>query len=99
MNKKQINEHIYVGELNTLAVNRVSEPGIYLISDDQTEVLLPNAYVTKSMDIGTFLDVFIYTDSEVVKLFLHLLYKFFFAYFLELIYVLVIQCQQMPQIS
>ena len=61
---KQINEHIYVGELNTLAVNRVSEPGIYLISDDQTEVLLPNAYVTKSMDIGTFLDVFIYTDSE-----------------------------------
>lgn len=64
MNKKQINEHIYVGELNTLAVNRVSEPGIYLISDDQTEVLLPNAYVTKSMEIGSFLDVFIYTDSE-----------------------------------
>ena len=61
---KQINEHIYVGELNTLAVNRVSEPGIYLISDDQTEVLLPNAYVTKAMDIGSFLDVFIYTDSE-----------------------------------
>ena len=61
---KQINEHIYVGELNTLAVNRVSEPGIYLISDDQTEVLLPNAYVTKSMEIGSFLDVFIYTDSE-----------------------------------
>ena len=64
MNKKQINEHIYVGELNTLVVNRVSEPGIYLISDDQTEVLLPNAYVTKSMEIGSFLDVFIYTDSE-----------------------------------
>ena len=64
MNEKQINEHIYVGELNTLIVNRVSEPGIYLISDDQTEVLLPNAYVTKSMEIGSFLDVFIYTDSE-----------------------------------
>ena len=61
---KQINEHIYVGELNTLIVNRVSEPGIYLISDDQTEVLLPNAYVTKSMEIGSALDVFIYTDSE-----------------------------------
>jgi hypothetical protein len=30
MDKKQINEHIYVGELNTLKVNRVSEPGIYL---------------------------------------------------------------------
>ena len=64
MNEKQINEHIYVGELNTLIVNRVSEPGIYLISDDQTEVLLPNAYVNKSMEIGSFLEVFIYTDSE-----------------------------------
>ena len=28
------------------------------------QVLLPNAYVTKSMEIGSFLDVFIYTDSE-----------------------------------
>jgi predicted RNA-binding protein (virulence factor B family) len=64
MNEKQINEHIYVGELNTLKVNRVSEPGIYLISGDETEVLLPNAYVTKNMDIDTLLDVFIYTDSE-----------------------------------
>ena len=64
MDKKQINEHIYVGELNTLKVNRVSEPGIYLISDDQTEVLLPNAYVTKDMEIDSLLEVFIYTDSE-----------------------------------
>jgi predicted RNA-binding protein (virulence factor B family) len=61
---KNLNEHIYVGELNTLKVNRVSEPGIYLISGDETEVLLPNAYVTKNMDIDTLLDVFIYTDSE-----------------------------------
>ena len=61
---KQINEHIYVGELNTLRVNRVSEPGIYLVSGDETEVLLPNAYVTKDMDIDSLLDVFIYTDSE-----------------------------------
>ena len=64
MNKKQINEQIYVGELNTLKVNRVSEPGIYLISGDGTEVLLPNAYVTKDMDIDSLLEVFIYTDSE-----------------------------------
>ena len=61
---KQINEHIYVGELNTLRVNRVSEPGIYLVSGDETEVLLPNAYVTKDMDIDSLLEVFIYTDSE-----------------------------------
>ena len=59
-----MNEKIEVGCINTLKVNRVSEPGIYLISGDETEVLLPNVYITKSMDIGTLLEVFIYTDSE-----------------------------------
>jgi len=62
--KKEINEKIEVGKLNTLRVNRVSEPGIYLISGDETEVLLPNAYVVKSMEIDSLLEVFIYTDSE-----------------------------------
>lgn len=59
-----INERIYVGEINKLAVYRKSEPGIYLISEDREEVLLPNAYVTNEMELGSFLDVFIYTDSE-----------------------------------
>ncbi|MDD3008960.1 MAG: S1-like domain-containing RNA-binding protein [Arcobacter sp.] len=59
-----MNEKIEVGRLNTLRVNRVSEPGIYLISGDETEVLLPNAYVNKSMEIDSLLEVFIYTDSE-----------------------------------
>lgn len=59
-----MNEKLKQGVVNTLKVNRVSEPGIYLISGDETEVLLPNAYITKSMDIGTLLEVFIYTDSE-----------------------------------
>ena len=62
--KKEINEKIEVGKLNTLRVNRVSEPGIYLISGDETEILLPNAYVVKSMEIDSLLEVFIYTDSE-----------------------------------
>ena len=64
MEEKQINQSIYVGEINTLAVYRVSEPGLYLISEDKEEVLLPNAYVERSMEIGSFIDVFIYTDSE-----------------------------------
>jgi len=59
-----INLKIYVGEINKLAVYRKSEPGIYLISEDREEVLLPNAYVTNEMELGSFLDVFIYTDSE-----------------------------------
>ena len=61
---KKIDEKIKQGVVNTLRVNRVSEPGIYLISGDETEVLLPNAYVKKDMAIDSLLDIFIYTDSE-----------------------------------
>lgn len=61
---KKIDEKIKQGVVNTLRVNRFSEPGIYLISGDETEVLLPNAYVKKDMAIDSLLDVFIYTDSE-----------------------------------
>lgn len=61
---KKIDDKIKQGVVNTLRVNRVSEPGIYLISGDETEVLLPNAYVKKEMAIDSLLDVFIYTDSE-----------------------------------
>lgn len=61
---KKIDDKIKQGVVNTLRVNRVSEPGIYLISGDETEVLLPNAYVKKDMAIDSLLDVFIYTDSE-----------------------------------
>lgn len=61
---KKIDEKIKQGVVNTLRVNRISEPGIYLISGDETEVLLPNAYVKKDMAIDSLLDVFIYTDSE-----------------------------------
>ncbi|HRL08770.1 MAG TPA: S1-like domain-containing RNA-binding protein [Aliarcobacter sp.] len=59
-----MDDKIKQGVVNTLKVNRVSEPGIYLISGDETEVLLPNAYVKKEMAIDSLLDVFIYTDSE-----------------------------------
>jgi len=59
-----LDKSIQVGKINNLKINRVSEPGIYLISEDETEVLLPNAYVTKEMQIDQDLEVFIYTDSE-----------------------------------
>ena len=59
-----MNKNIILGELNTLKVNRVSEPGLYLIAGDDEEVLLPNCYVNSSMQIGNEIEVFIYTDSE-----------------------------------
>lgn len=60
-----MNEYIKLGEINQLKIDRVSEPGVYLVSQTQDEsVLLPNAYITSKMQIGDILEVFIYTDSE-----------------------------------
>ena len=59
-----MNKNIELGVINSLKVNRVSEPGLYLIAGDEEEVLLPNCYVTKDMQIDSLIDVFIYTDSE-----------------------------------
>ena len=59
-----INEHIELGVLNTLKINRITEPGIYLEALDEEVVLLPNAYVTKQMQVDDEIEVFVYTDSE-----------------------------------
>lgn len=59
-----MNEKIEVGKINTLKVNRVSQPGLYLISGDEEEILLPNTYVNSTMQIGNLMEVFVYTDSE-----------------------------------
>jgi len=63
--EKEINEYIKLGEINSLVIDRVTEPGLYLMSQDEEEVvLLPNAYITDDMNIDDVIDVFIYTDSE-----------------------------------
>ncbi len=59
-----INEHIYLGKINTLRIDRDTEPGLFLICEDEEVVLLPNAYVTDDMNVGDEIDVFVYTDSE-----------------------------------
>ncbi|RXJ98735.1 DNA-binding protein [Arcobacter sp. CECT 8986] len=59
-----MNKNIKLGEINTLKINRASEPGLYLISQDETEVLLPNVYIKQGMSLGQEIEVFIYTDSE-----------------------------------
>jgi len=62
---KEQSLYISIGEINYLKVARESEPGFYLQSKDEEEVLLPNIYVDKSrMAIGSIVEVFIYTDSE-----------------------------------
>lgn len=56
---------IEVGKINSLEVIRDSDHGLFLEARDDSVVLLPNAYVDEeSMEIGSLVDVFVYTDSE-----------------------------------
>ena len=59
------NEHINIGELNTLKIERDTDFGYYLVAKDYEEVLLPNVYIMEDeMPMGSLLEVFVYTDSE-----------------------------------
>lgn len=53
-----------VGEIQTLKVNRVSDYGLYLVDDQEQEVLLPNRFVSLSNAVGDEIEVFVYHDSE-----------------------------------
>ena len=60
-----MNKNIQIGKINTLVIDRFTDPGAYLVSEDEEEdVLLPNAYVSDDMNLGDEVKVFIYTDSE-----------------------------------
>ncbi len=60
-----MNKNIQIGKINTLVIDRFTDPGVYLVSeDDEEDVLLPNAYVSDDMNLGDEVKVFIYTDSE-----------------------------------
>lgn len=59
----QISEHLTLGKINRLTIERRADPGLYLAAGDGKSVLLPNRYVTEAMQIGQSLEVFVYTDS------------------------------------
>ncbi|MCB4784373.1 MAG: S1 RNA-binding domain-containing protein, partial [Sulfurovum sp.] len=59
------NDHIEIGKINTLKIERDTDFGYYLCAKDYEEVLLPNIYIMEDeMPMGSLLDVFVYTDSE-----------------------------------
>lgn len=58
------NQHLELGQINTLRVDRLTTPGIYLMAADGKDVLLPHTYITDEMTEDTLIDVFLYTDSE-----------------------------------
>lgn len=55
---------INIGKYNNLKINRRTDFGLYLADEEGEEVLLPNAFVTDTMEEGQLLNVFVYTDSE-----------------------------------
>jgi predicted RNA-binding protein (virulence factor B family) len=55
---------IYNGTYNTLKVLRDTSVGFYLGDDEGNDVLLPNKYVPKDLEVDQKIKVFIYQDSE-----------------------------------
>lgn len=60
----QISEHLELGKINCLTIDRVTTPGLFLRALDGNDVLLPNQYITENMEPGKEIEVFLYTDSE-----------------------------------
>jgi predicted RNA-binding protein (virulence factor B family) len=55
---------IRIGGYNRLPVARKVSIGVFLEGKDQEDILLPKRYVPDPCDVGDFLDVFVYLDSE-----------------------------------
>ncbi len=59
-----MNKNIQIGKINTLKIDRITDHGFYLLSEEGEDILLPNAYMEDDMSIGDEIKVFVYTDSE-----------------------------------
>ena len=55
---------IHIGEYNTLTIMRETDPGLFLMDEEDNEVLLPNRYVPEEFKIWDKLEVFVYLDNE-----------------------------------
>ncbi|DAB29287.1 MAG TPA: DNA-binding protein [Sulfurimonas sp. UBA12504] len=57
-------EYLELGLLNCLRVDRHTPHGVFIMSQDGKDVLLPQSYVTDTMIEDSLVEVFLYTDSE-----------------------------------
>lgn len=60
----QQNQHLELGRINVLRVDRHTPHGVFLMAEDEKDVLLPQAYVKDEMVDDSLVEVFLYTDSE-----------------------------------
>ena len=55
---------INIGQFNTLTITRFTDRGAYVDGGEVGEILVPKAYVTKSMRPGDTLELFVYLDQS-----------------------------------
>ena len=55
---------VYVGRTNRLQVVRTVDFGLYLDGDEYGDLLLPKRYVPQVCNVGDWLHVFVYADSD-----------------------------------
>ena len=53
-----------LGKLNTLIIDRNTTAGLFLVDNDDNDVLLPGKYMPESFEIGDSIEVFVYLDNE-----------------------------------
>ena len=52
-----------IGKFNELKVVAIADNGAYLDGGDLGEILLPNRYLIESIQVGQYINVFLYSDS------------------------------------
>ena len=55
---------IKLGSYNNLIIKRQTRVGLYLVDEDDNDILLPNKYVPESFELGDKMEVFCYLDNE-----------------------------------
>lgn len=55
---------VEIGKVNNLQILRIEEIGLYLDGDELGDILLPKQYINQKYEVDSFMDVFIYLDSE-----------------------------------
>ena len=53
-----------LGRINTLTIDRDTEPGLFLVDEEGNDVLLPGKYIPDNFEIGDEIDVFLYLDNQ-----------------------------------
>lgn len=55
---------IEIGQVVSLKSIKSTPQGVYLLTSEEFEILLPHKYMPKDAEIGDNIEVFVYTDSE-----------------------------------